>query len=342
MPQFIETKPTNETLWRAIILFGRNVASYKFALGKALLELADAETTFIKLEDLAEPFSKHILEHLKLNDKQGTFSSSQFLDACRQYNNSVISKDDLISKTAALGFNNVIDAFHIVNRAEVPKRFFIDERKERQGIVITDELLKLKEQIQFINLPFEVEARWRLVETAWSLNLNPKLLEVKYDSERNLFFAQNELSRRINITSSRDSLNGYQKGKCFYCFKEIVVDGSDPDRMADVEHFFPHVLAPLLPQININGVWNLVLSCKECNRGEEGKFERVPVLNILERLNDRNEYLIDSHHPLRQTLINQTGLSPETRRLFLQNVDSEAVSFLIHRWEPKHQYDHTF
>jgi len=342
MQRFIETIPTNETLWRAIILFGRNVASYKFALGKALLELADEEITFIKLEDLANPFSKHLTEHLKITDTQGTSSSSQFLDACRQYNNNEISKDDLISKTVALGFNNVIDAFHIVNRAEVPKRFFIDERKEREGIIITDDLLKLKEQIQFINLPFEVEARWRLVETAWSLNLNPKLLEVKYDSERNLFFAQNELSRRINITSSRDSLNGYQKGKCFYCFKEIVVDGSDPDRMADVEHFFPHVLAPLLPQININGVWNLVLSCKECNRGEEGKFERVPVLNILERLNDRNEYLIDSHHPLRQTLINQTGLSPETRRLFLQNVDSEAVSFLIHRWEPKHQYDHTF
>jgi hypothetical protein len=202
--------------------------------------------------------------------------------------------------------------------------------------------LKLKEQIQFINLPFEVEARWRLVETAWSLNLNPKLLEVRYDNDRELLFAENELNRRINITSSRDSLNGYQKGMCFYCFKEIVIDGSDPDRMADVEHYFPHVLAPSLPQININGVWNLVLSCKECNRGKDGKSARVPALKTLERLYDRNEYLIYSHHPLRQTLIKQTALTPESRRQFFQNVDSEAISLLIHRWEPKYQYDLTF
>ena len=170
----------------------------------------------------------------------------------------------------------------------------------------------------------------------------PKLLEVRYDNDRELLFAENELNRRINITSSRDSLNGYQKGKCFYCLKEIVIDGSDSDRMADVEHFFPHVLAPFFPQININGVWNLVLSCKECNRGGDGKSARIPALKILERLNDRNEYLIYSHHPLRQTLINQTGPTPESRRHFLQNVDSEGISLLIHRWEPKFQYDFTF
>jgi hypothetical protein len=36
---FTETTPTLENFWRSIILFGRNVASYKFALGKSLLEL---------------------------------------------------------------------------------------------------------------------------------------------------------------------------------------------------------------------------------------------------------------------------------------------------------------
>jgi hypothetical protein len=33
--------PWLEDFWRSIILLGRNVASYKFALGKSLLELAD-------------------------------------------------------------------------------------------------------------------------------------------------------------------------------------------------------------------------------------------------------------------------------------------------------------
>ena len=26
---------------------------------------------------------------------------------------------------------------------------------------------------------------------------------------------------------------------------------------------------------NIDQIWNLVLSCKNCNRGEDGKFEKV-------------------------------------------------------------------
>jgi len=32
----------------------------------------------------------------------------------------------------------------------------------------------------------------------------------------------------------------------------------------------------------------------------------------------RNEYLIWSHHPLKHTLISQTGPDPDSRRLFLQ------------------------
>jgi hypothetical protein len=43
--RFTETTPTRENVWRSIILFGLNVASYKFAFGKSLLELADQDRT---------------------------------------------------------------------------------------------------------------------------------------------------------------------------------------------------------------------------------------------------------------------------------------------------------
>ena len=36
MQTFLESKPRTESIWRSVILFGRNVASYKFALGKSL------------------------------------------------------------------------------------------------------------------------------------------------------------------------------------------------------------------------------------------------------------------------------------------------------------------
>ena len=77
--------------------------------------------------------------------------------------------------------------------------------------------LHLREHLlQFRNFEQEVEARWSLVETAWNLQINPNLLEVKFDEDKSLFFLENNLMRRVDITSVRDSLNGYQKGKCFY------------------------------------------------------------------------------------------------------------------------------
>jgi hypothetical protein len=58
--------------WRAIILFGRNVASYKFALAKSLLEMQPQSGQLLKLSDIAPVFSHHITNHLKSVDKQGT------------------------------------------------------------------------------------------------------------------------------------------------------------------------------------------------------------------------------------------------------------------------------
>ncbi len=50
--EFKEQYPSLESYWRSIILFGRNVASYKFALAKSLLELAPAGKSEITLEAL--------------------------------------------------------------------------------------------------------------------------------------------------------------------------------------------------------------------------------------------------------------------------------------------------
>ncbi len=80
---FAETAPGLADFWRSIILFGRNVASYKFALGKSLLELAGQDGDQVSLEEPAVPFARHLCEHLRLCDKQGTSAQSRFLDACR-------------------------------------------------------------------------------------------------------------------------------------------------------------------------------------------------------------------------------------------------------------------
>ena len=330
--KFEDINPSLESYWRAIILFGRNVASYKFALAKSLLEIDKKSGDIVTLEELAEPFSRHISEHLKICDKQITSRSSKFLDSCRSYNENEISKSQLIDSTVRLGFANVIDAFHVVNEGEIDKRFFLDVRNTNGGIQLTDNIYKLAESGSFDDLPHEVEARWRLVESAWSMNIARNLITVQYDNESENLFA-NSNNRRTNITSSRDALNGYQKGQCFYCNGDISVIET-LDITADVDHFFPHVLKEHNIASPIDGVWNLVLACRDCNRGEEGKFAKIPKLEFLDKLSTRNDYLITSHHPLRETLIRQTGNSEQKRHDFLQDSYKDAKEILIQTWEP--------
>lgn len=337
---FYTSEPTLENYWRSVILFGRNVASYKFALSKALIDLSPSDNELVTLEQLAEPYAKHICEHLQGNDKQATSSSSRFLDECRKFNHGEITKASLINTTVKLGFTNVIDAFHNVNSGDLPQRFFIDERRQNSGIRLTDNFYSLFREQQPGALYDETEARWRLVESAWSMNLSRNLITVQHDAQNELLFT-NPGHKRVNITSCRAALNGYQKGRCFYSFKKISIRSGDTER-ADVDHFFPHVLKGNSFIPNLDGVWNLVLSSQECNRGSGGKFARLPSLNLLSRLHKRNEYLITSHHPLRETLILQTGKDEPARRGFLQNCYNQAKAVLIHTWEPEPLDDPTF
>ena len=63
---FVDTNPSLESCWRAIILLGKNTACYKFALAQALLEV-NRQNTKIDLETIALPYAKHIANHLKSN-----------------------------------------------------------------------------------------------------------------------------------------------------------------------------------------------------------------------------------------------------------------------------------
>jgi hypothetical protein len=365
---FQETHPSLESYWRSVILFGRNVASYKFALAKSLLEIAPTGRTEITLEALAEPFSRYLCEHIAHSPRQATSRGSAFLYTCRSYNDGLATRDALLHATVKNGFNNVIDAFHIVGNRALPVQFYTkDYTGSARKIILTDEIFRLRDAAFFANFTSEAEARWRLVETAWEQQISTGLLAIEY-SEIGDLLSINTKNRRKTVTSARAALNGYQKGKCFYCHADISIGdskspspmirpedhdytfaepdhpqillvserapsyGADTSSLCDVDHFFPYTLQRYLGT-NLNGIWNLVLTCKHCNRGENGKSARVPALKYLERLHTRNEFLINSHHPLRETLMSQTGATTAERISFLRGIDAGAVSYLIHRWE---------
>ncbi len=341
MTEFQVNDPSLESQWRALILFGKNSATYKFAFAKSLLELVNNEITSISLTDLAQPFSKNITSHLKSSDKQGNSKSSKFLNFCRSYNQGDIKEEELLQHTVRFGFVNVIDAFQNVNGGQIPNVFYEkDYANGNKKIIIKDDLLRLKESFHFQNFNLEVEARWQLVETAWNLEINPNLLEIKYDPLSSTFFLESDLMRRKDVTSVRDALNGYQKGKCFYSFQNISVNKANGN-LCEVDHFLPHVnkVNHMKEQVNINGVWNLVLADSSINR-EKGS--KIPDIKFLSRLFNRNEFYISSKHPLAETIINQTGNTKEKRRKFIQKQYDISISNSIIAWKPSIELDGNF
>ena len=205
---FTDSEASTEAYFRSVILFGRNVASYKFTPGEALLQFASEGRNFVSMDDLARPFTASLLRHLREVDVQGTSSSSRFLDACRASLKGELSEDALLMTAVRFGVNNVIDAFHIVNQGEIPVRFFVDERRSRQGLHLTQDLLALPEtrSLQFGSLSQEVEARWRLVEGAWSLNLPASALTVQVDEAGSNLYLYDRSLRRRSLTGVREAL----------------------------------------------------------------------------------------------------------------------------------------
>lgn len=321
--------------FRSVVLRGQNVASYKFALAKSILELAHSGSTTASLEELAVPFSRELCAHLAVVDTQTTSQGSRFLDACRHFNAGRITDDELISTTALLGFNNVIDAFHVVDRADVSTRFFTDERSQAvRGVRFTDELLALATDPASKNpLDAEAESRWQLVESAWHERRSTgSILRVEYDRPSEMI-VRGMLGHRRDITWVRPSLSGYQSSSCFYCGVPIT-PLLGLGHSADVDHYFPHVLMARGVTVDLDDVWNLVLACAICNRGASGKFHRLAHSDFLEHLWRRNERLIGSHHPLRESVIAATGRTPEHRRAFLQSIQSRATEHARADWRP--------
>ena len=104
--------------------------------------------------------------------------------------------------------------------------------------------------------------------------------------------------------------------------------------------FFPDTLKEHSKDIGYNfykvdEIWNLVLTCVDCNRGPGGKFHKIPELNFLNLLKIRNNHYIESHHPLRETIMNQIGNTFSSREKFLNEFYSQSIRVIPFKWKPK-------
>ena len=317
---FKSEDPNIDTIWRSIILFGKNTASYKFSLAKSLLELAEKDQTRFTFKDLAAVYAPHLISHIKEGMSQDTRSAdSKLIKTYKQYLNQEIGFDQIVDFTAKYAFKDVIPRFHTVG-AGLPFQFYEFEM-EKKEINLSDNLYLLKSLDDGL-LSAEVEARWRLVETAWNLGISVNHLETKVDSELNTLFLEG-LGYRKSVTDVRDALSGYQKGLCFYSSVPIVKSTTD------VDHFFPISKQNIHGLVNLNGVWNLVLADASANRSKSDK--RADEI-YLAKLYQRNEFYIASRHPLGETIAKQTGETPDKRKSFLRKQNELAKQYSAVSW----------
>ena len=322
---------TNATgrLWRSILLFGSNTAAYKFALGGALLEVASAGTESVTVQDLAVPFAKRICDHLKVEDRQAINPSSSFLAACRQYNAEEIDQDALIGSTISQGFRYVFDAFHQVAGDDVPQRFFTVEGSGSSRVIHpTEQLLGINTSAASV-LDGEVEARWRLVETAWAMGVSAQLLDVQMEGSTEELIVSRDFDTRKSIGNAKWAFSGYQDGKCFYCHVEL----DTPDLVTTethVDHVIPYSVGRLM-DTDVDHVWNLVNACSQCNLSKSNK---MPEHSVVERVYQRNEYYIHSNHPLKDAIIRATGKTTAERASKVRTAFDNAGRLMPTSWSP--------
>lgn len=339
-----------ETNLRSIYLLGANTATYKFALTKSLLDLKGTNSTFISLDDLTPIFAHHLLEHVKSGKKQNTSKNgSKLISALYDHLQENLTLEQTLQVVRAEGFKYVLDAFHNLPKQSKSIPFFDKALNgKKQGIILTDELYDIFESDNYDNFQEEVEGRWNLVESAWGEQAD---IRVQYDNVTQELFYLKPISnnaymsnyKRKPLTPLRRPLNGYQKGKCFYCNQHIDI-ASNKEATCQVDHFLPHSLMHKSRyDLQLDEIWNLVLACKQCN-GFSEKGARLPAKEFLAKLARRNEYLIESNLPIKETIIAQCGRTPTARKDFLNKrylacIDTSNTKV---PWSPKLIYDVDF
>jgi hypothetical protein len=114
----------------------------------------------------------------------------------------------------------------------------------------------------------------------------------------------------------RDLVIEHAQGQCFYCeeFTEVF----------DIDHFIPFAF------IFDHPLWNLVYSCQECNRGKEGKFEKLPRRHFLNKLLLNNRELVNNSALAKEYFQKNNILNEHIQKTY-QN----CINAGFKTWEPK-------
>ncbi len=342
--EFLESEQSALNTVRTLLLFGRNSATYKFALCNALMKAKPSSE--LVASDLTEDFINEFISHYKNNPHQFNNGSTSLTKSIDQYLSSSKSHSDwsdLIDKAEKVIYLNVIDRFQNVGGGEIEKNYMLYEPlgtnndKASRKLILTDNILQILENdVLKKKVLDESHSRWQVVEEAWRAGVNPNTLE--YDKQNEIFYS-NCRNQRIGLRSAVDVLSPYQKGKCFYCGRQLDKEGgSQSPSFPDVDHVFPLEMLVKLNIINPNGIWNLVIACMKCNRGADGKFMTPPCIEYFEKLLKRNVLFVEEHnHSLRNSIL--LSLNARNKAAVTERMKAIFKHFdFIKGWKPVERF----
>ena len=119
---YVEEEISPFSTLRTILLFGRNVSTYKFALADTLLK-SPANST-LSYKDLRDSFLKSLYKHYIINPNQYQGGSNSITRAFDQF-----SLDNDWGKVVPIAekniYNNVFDAFHNVGGSSIKREHIL-------------------------------------------------------------------------------------------------------------------------------------------------------------------------------------------------------------------------
>ena len=195
-------------LWRAIILYGLNQASYKMALGKVLIDQTSMGGHEISWKLLSQGFLDAYIERIEQTEMPQQATSGRLTKMERivsQLNLEKITYDQAIDLVATEGFHDVVPRFQTIgtDKTLVGNAFYDIEFGKR--LIIKDALLEIATNKPSEYLE-EIDARWGLLEGAFSINQSTESLILANDIRETYLRAGNV--KRANLTNNIPFLKG--------------------------------------------------------------------------------------------------------------------------------------
>ena len=317
-------EPTSKDFWRAIILYGRNMSTYKMGLGHLLINYADKNSQKIPLHELSEDFLNLYQNRVKTGKPQGrrniingvekglTYVEQESQKILQDGKNKEKAVNDVLKNSLE---NMVLKKFHTLFKRQIPEPFYLTTDSH---LILQDNLLNLFTDKQNSVMNSELSSRWDLLEFGFGNAQSDESLEI----DENLEFVIQK-RQRTQISRLRPVLNGYQNNTCFYCGTELF----DP---IHVDHVIPHTA------VQHDEIWNLVLSHEQCNLW---KSDFLPQKHFVQRLINRNESVLKSDLPLKEELKKVLGITPEERNERVWGQYSIAKNKGLKIWEGDEKFD---